>query len=107
MYADKEPIAFAIFFPETSEKIEAAIAHHDRGQVELEPINADEVVARYKPQSRISGRCLVSLVIDTNGVPQNVHIVKGLDSSIDMDTVAMVEHTRFKLTMKDGFTLWS
>lgn len=103
-YVDKEPVAFAIFYPETPDKIEEAIAHHDPGQIDIEPLNADEVVARYKPQSRISGRCLVSLVIDTYGVPQNVHIVKGLDSSLDMDTVAMVEHTRFKLVMKDGST---
>jgi hypothetical protein len=37
-------------------------------------------------------------------VPQNVHIVKSLDSSLDMDTVAMVEHLRFKAVMQDGAT---
>ena len=70
----------------------------------MEPVNADEVIARYMPQSRIAGRVLVSLVIDTNGVPQNVHIIKGLDSGLDMDTVAMVEHLRFKPVMKDATT---
>jgi outer membrane biosynthesis protein TonB len=43
-------------------------------------------------------------VIDTNGVPQNVHIVKGLDSSLDMETVEMVKHLRFKPVMMDGTT---
>jgi hypothetical protein len=33
-----------------------------------------------------------------------VHIIKGLDSGLDLDTVAMVEHLRFKPVMKDGIT---
>ena len=103
-YVEKEPVAFATFIPEPPEKILASISRHKTKQPELEPVNADEVIARYMPQSRVTGRCLVSLVIDTNGVPQNVHIIKGLDSSLDMDTVAMVEHLRFKPVMKDGTT---
>jgi TonB family protein len=101
---DKEPVAFATFIQETPEKIQAAIARHQTKQPDLEPINADEVIARYMPPSRVTGRCFVSLVIDTNGVPQNVHVIKGLDSSLDMETVAMVEHFRFKPVMKDGTT---
>jgi TonB family protein len=103
-YVENEPVAFATFIPETPEKIQASIAHHKTKRPYLEPVNADEVIARYMPQSRISGRCLVSLVIDTNGVPQNVHIIKGLDSSLDVDTVAMVEHLRFKPVMKNDTT---
>jgi TonB family protein len=103
-YVDKEPVAFAFFITEEPEKIEAAIARHDKEQIDVEAINSDEVIARYMPQSRLGGRCLVSLLIDTNGVPQDVHIVKGLDSSLDMDTVAMIEHLRFKPLMQDGTT---
>ncbi|MGD0346456.1 MAG: energy transducer TonB [Terracidiphilus sp.] len=103
-YVDREPVAFAFFISETPEKIEAAIAHHGGERIDVEAVNSDEVIARYMPQSRIGGRCLVSLLIDTNGVPQNVHIVKGLDSSLDLDTVAMVEHLRFKPVMQDGTT---
>jgi TonB family protein len=79
-YVEKEPVAFAIFIPETSERVLAANAHDRKQDDTLEAINADEVIARYMPQSRIAGRVLVSLVIDTNGVPQNVHIIKSLDS---------------------------
>jgi TonB family protein len=103
-YVEKQPVAFAAFTPETPEKVQAAHAHHEMRLPDLEPINADEVIARYMPVSRVSGRCLVSLVIDTNGVPRNVHIIKGLDSSLDLETVAMVEHLRFKPVMKDGTT---
>lgn len=103
-YVEKEPVTFANFIPETPEKVLAANAHDRKQHDTLEPVNADEVIARYMPQSRIAGRILVSLVIDTNGVPQNVHIIKGLDSSLDMETVAMVEHLRFKPVMKDATT---
>jgi TonB family protein len=103
-YVEKEPVSFANFIPEIPEKVLAANVHDIKLNCTLEPINADEVIARYMPQSRIAGRVLVSLVIDTNGVPQNVHIIKGLDSGLDMDTVAMVEHLRFKPVMKDATT---
>lgn len=100
---DKEPVAFANFISEppnlTTNK------RDDRLQnLTLEPVNADEVVARYMPQSCIAGHCLVSLVIDPKGVPQFVHVVKGLDSSLDLDTVAMVQHLRFKPVLADGTT---
>jgi len=103
-YPEKEPLAFAVFIPETPEKVIATIAHDEKPNSKLELVDADEVIARYMPQSRITGKVLVSLVIDTNGVPQNVHVIKGLDSSLDMETVAMVEHLRFKPVMKDATT---
>lgn len=103
-YVDKEPVAFAIFLPYAPEKVEAGIAHHNRERINVEAVNSDEVIARYMPHSRIGGRCLISLLIDTNGVPQNVHVVKGLDSSLDIETVAMVEHLRFKPVVQGGNT---
>jgi len=33
-----------------------------------------------------------------------VHVIKGLDFSLDMETVAMIEHLRFKPAMKDANT---
>jgi TonB family protein len=66
-YVDREPVAFAFFFSEKPEKIEAAVAHHDWTPIDVEAVNSNEVIARYMPQSRIGGHCLVSLVIDTNG----------------------------------------
>ncbi len=103
-YVDKEPVAFAFFIPVTPEKIELTKALREGKRSNVEAVNDDEVIARYMPQSRVGGRCLISALIDTNGVPQNVHVVKGLDSSLDMDTAAMVEHLRFKPVMLDGTT---
>lgn len=102
-YVEREPVAFTTFLAERPEKVQAAMASHEKKKCELEAINAEEVFQRYMPPSRIAGRCLISLTIDTHGVPQNVHIVKGLDSGVDTDAVAMVEHLRFKPVM-DGTT---
>lgn len=101
---DKQAVAVALFISKPPEKVNADVAHHDKEQMAIEPVNSNEVFARYWPQNRIGGRCLVSLLIDTNGVPQNVHVVKGLDSSLDMETVAMIEHLRFKPVLQDGTT---
>jgi TonB family protein len=103
-YVDKEPVAFASFIPKTPEKVLVSISQHRIKRPDVKPLNADEVIALYMPPSRVTGHCLVSLVIDTNGVPQNVHVIKGLDSSLDLETVAMVEHLRFKPTMMDETT---
>jgi len=103
-YVEKEAVAFATFIPETPEKVQASISAHKTALPELKIVNLDEVIARYMPPSRVSGRCLVSLVIDTNGVPRSVHVIKGLESSLDLDTVAMVEHLRFQPVMKDATT---
>jgi TonB family protein len=103
-YVDKKPVAFATFIPEAPERIEIAKALREGKQIDVEPLNGDEVIARYLPVSRVAGRCLVALLIDKDGVPQNVHIVKGLESSVDLDTVAMVEHLRFKPLLQDGTT---
>jgi TonB family protein len=103
-YLEKEPVAFAFFIPGAPQKILEANAHRSKPECKPELTNADEVVARYMPQSRVAGRVLVSLVIGTDGVPQNVHAVKGLDSSLDLETVAMVEHLRFKPVMLDENT---
>lgn len=103
-YLEKEPVAIARFIPETAEKVSVANTHNRNQYYTLDPVNADEVIALYMPKSRIAGHVFVSLVIDTNGVPQHVHVIKGLDPSLDMDTVAMVEHFRYKPAMKDATT---
>jgi len=103
-YFEKNPVAFAAFIPEAPEKVQAAIGHHEKRRYDLEPLNAAEVIARYYPVSRVSGRCVVSMVIDTSGVPQNVRVIKGLEPGLDMDTVAMVEHFRYKPVTMDERT---
>ena len=102
-FFEKEPVAFAFFVPEEAQETLKAYAH-PLPQWIPDATNANEVAVRYRPESRISGRVLISLVIGTDGVPSNVHVVKGLDSSLDLDTVAMVEHLRFEPQVADDNT---
>ena len=103
-YVEREPVAFAVFISDIPEKVLAKNSHRDEQQIDLAPLNEDEVMARYKPSNRIAGLSLVAMVVDSNGVPQNVRVVRGVDSSLDTETVAMVEHLRFKPVLKDGTT---
>jgi TonB family protein len=71
------------------------------------PLNADEVQAEYSAYGRlaqISGVCVVAFIVDTNGVPQNVRVVRSLESSMDENVVAAVDELRFKPALKDGTT---
>lgn len=55
--------------------------------------------ARWK---KITGVCVVGLIVDANGMPQNVHIVKSLEPSLDKNAIKAVKKYRFKPAMKDG-----
>ncbi len=56
----------------------------------------------YARKKKISGICLLGLVVDVYGVPQNIHIVKGLEPSLDQKAIEAVQKYRFKPAMKDG-----
>ena len=52
----------------------------------------------------MDGDCLVSLIVDTNGMPQNIHMVKILAPSLDLKAMNAIKQYRFKPAMKDGKT---
>ena len=71
------------------------------------PLNADEVQVDYSPYgqlARISGLCVVAFMVDKDGVPQNVRVVKSLESSMDENAVTAVKELRFKPALKNGTT---
>lgn len=70
-------------------------------------LNADEVQVDYSPYgqlARITGLCVVAFMVDKDGVPQDVHVVKSLESSMDENVVAAANELRFKPALKDGNT---
>lgn len=70
-------------------------------------LNGDEVMPDYPPYARmnqISGVCVVGLFVGTDGVPQDVHVIKSLDPNVDEDVVDAVKRLRFKPALKDGTT---
>jgi len=69
------------------------------------PVPLAQPVAEYSDyarKNRISGICLVGLIVDSNGMPQNVHVVRSLEPSLDQKAVEAVKKYRFKPAMKDG-----
>ena len=71
------------------------------------PLNANEVQFDYSPYgqlARISGVCVVAFIVNKNGIPQNVRVVKSLESSMDENVVDAVNKLRFEPARKDGTT---
>lgn len=71
------------------------------------PLNANEVQVDYSPYGRlaqITGLCVVAFMVDKDGAPRSVRVVKSLESSMDENVVAAVNELRFKPALKDGKT---
>ena len=55
-------------------------------------------------RAKYQGVCLVSLIVDTQGNPQNVHIVRALGMGLDEKAMEAVRKYKFKPAMRDGKT---
>jgi len=51
---------------------------------------------------RIVGSVAVGLVVTPEGLPKNVHVVRGLDKDIDQSALDAVKQWRFEPAKKDG-----
>jgi TonB family protein len=56
----------------------------------------------YARRNRICGTTIIGLIVDAEGLPQDVHVIKSLEPSLEQNAVAAVEQYRFKPAMKDG-----
>jgi TonB family protein len=70
-------------------------------------------VALFQPEAEFSdearrakyqGVCLVGLIVDAQGNPQNVHILRSLGMGLDEKALEAVRKYKFKPAMKDGKT---
>jgi TonB family protein len=53
-------------------------------------------------RAKIKGLVVIGLTVDANGVPQDVHVVRGLDQGLDENAIAAVQQYRFKPAMREG-----
>jgi TonB family protein len=53
-------------------------------------------------RAKYQGVCLVSLIVDAQGNPQNVHVVRPLGMGLDEKALEAVRKYKFKPAMKDG-----
>jgi TonB family protein len=55
-------------------------------------------------RAKYQGVCLVSLIVDAQGNPQNVHVARALGMGLDEKATEAVRQYKFKPAMKDGRT---
>jgi TonB family protein len=58
----------------------------------------------YARRKRLQGVCIVGLIVDVHGMPQDVRVMKSLEPSLDQSAIEAVKKYRFKPAMKDGKT---
>jgi TonB family protein len=63
----------------------------------VEPVYTDE--AR---QAKLQGSVLLQVVIDENGVPQNIFVVRALGLGLDQKAIEAVQQWRFKPSFLNG-----
>lgn len=56
----------------------------------------------YARRAKIEGTCVLGLVVDAHGMPQNVHITRSLEASLDEQAIFAVQHYRFRPAMRSG-----
>jgi TonB family protein len=69
------------------------------------PSTINHVEAHYTEEARkakLNGVCVISLIVDPQGLPEEIHLVSGFDSGMDRNAMAAVGEYRFKPAMKDG-----
>jgi periplasmic protein TonB len=71
------------------------------------PVPLNSVEAEFSDEARrakYQGVCLISMIVDTNGMPQNPRVVRPLGMGLDEKALEAVRKYRFKPAMKDGKT---
>ena len=69
------------------------------------PMVIYQVAPEYSPEAKkvkFTGIVLVNLIVDENGLPQNVHVLRGVGMGLDDSAMAAVKQYRFKPAMEGG-----
>jgi TonB family protein len=78
-------------------------------RVGLAGVTAPTLISKVEPTytqearaARIEGAVVLRIEIDTEGVPQNIRVLRGLDPGLDQNAIDNVSKWRFRPGMKDG-----
>lgn len=89
-----------------SRPVERDIVPYKAGEGISAPVIFHTEIARFTDEARrakYQGVCLISLIVDEHGMPQNVHVIRALGMGLDNKAVEAVREYRFKPAMKkDG-----
>jgi len=62
----------------------------------------DPKYSKEAKRAKLTGSCVVSLIVDREGKPQNVHIVQPLGQGLDENAVKAIQKYRFEPAMYQG-----
>lgn len=71
------------------------------------PVLLHDVEAEFTDEARrahYQGVCLIGLIVDAEGNPQNIHVVRALGMGLDEQAIEAIRQYKFKPAMKDGIT---
>ena len=71
------------------------------------PVVRHQVIAEFSEEARranYQGFCLISLIVDAQGRPQNIRVVRALGMGLDEKAAEAVRQYKFKPAMMDGTT---
>ncbi|MGB7264441.1 MAG: energy transducer TonB [Terracidiphilus sp.] len=71
------------------------------------PVVIHSVEAEFSDEARrakYQGVCLISLIVDAQGNPQNIRVARPLGMGLDEKAIAAIRQYKFKPAMKDGKT---
>jgi TonB family protein len=69
------------------------------------PVVIHSVVPKFSEEAHqkgLGGNVVIGLIVDQNGMPQNVHVIRGVGIGLDENAVAAVKQYRFKPAMEGG-----
>jgi TonB family protein len=79
------------------------IARRDEGITQPRLIHSEEAI--YTDEARraqIQGTCVLSMVVDAQGMPQNIRVTRNLGAGLDQMAIEAVSRYRFLPAMKNG-----
>ncbi|MGD0733035.1 MAG: energy transducer TonB [Terracidiphilus sp.] len=71
----------------------------------IRPVALNSPDVQFTNQAEVAGRhgvCIISLIVDANGMPQNSWVEKPLSAELTGYAMQVINKTRFKPAMKDG-----
>lgn len=69
------------------------------------PLLVSKVEPRFSDEARAEkfmGTVVVAIIVDTNGVPQNVHVIRGVGHGLDEKALEAITQYRFRPAMENG-----
>jgi TonB family protein len=69
------------------------------------PVALNHVEAKFSEEARykhIEGVCLISMIVDAQGKPQNARVIRSLGYGLDEKAIEAVNKYKFKPAMKEG-----